>query len=157
MSRTIWICEKCGYSQENHFNVCPECGKHKQLDETDSYRTCVACIIGYPVATVPNFIGEHSSDTWKTECAAWLLSKRFLLISMGLFCDSSHSHVSVATANGLLPKTPYILSGDGPRGIRHSVIGFNGVIEHDPHPSNLGLCRDSGLLELDFIVRSPKG
>jgi hypothetical protein len=33
----------------------------------------------------------------------------------------------------------YLIWGVGPRGARHSCIGLNGEIVHDPHPSSAGL------------------
>jgi hypothetical protein len=32
-----------------------------------------------------------------------------------------------------------IADGDGPRGVRHSVVVLDGQIVHDPHPSRAGL------------------
>lgn len=33
----------------------------------------------------------------------------------------------------------YLMIGPGPRGINHAVVGFDGKMVHDPHPSKGGL------------------
>jgi len=37
------------------------------------------------------------------------------------------------------PKGYHILGGPGPRGFGHSVVGLNGEMVHDPHPSREGI------------------
>lgn len=90
---------------------------------------CLASVLDLPVAEVPNFAALGQNGYFKGLCA-WLLARGLYLFET----DEDPSHT---------PGTPdylnYIASGKSPRGLHHAVVMSEGVIVHDPHPSNAGL------------------
>lgn len=55
------------------------------------------------------------------------------------------------------PGVPIIVEGMSPRGRNHSVIYFNGVLAHDPHPDGGGIIgqMDNGQIHVTVLVNVP--
>src|SRR4051812_28515116 len=93
------------------------------------FAASIASILELPVEEVPNFCAH---EDFIQRLNSWLAPRGFF-------------YLEVQVAAGLKPEEifmwagSHIISGDGPRGLRHSVVGFAGVIAHDPHPSGAGL------------------
>lgn len=114
-------------------------GRGAEFEEPSGncFAACIASLLELPLEDVPNFC---DSDNWRERLAAWLRSH-------GLF------YLDVTLQEGAEPLDSewgyHVISGDGPRGCRHSVVGLAGVVVHDPHPKGgpLGPAnREYGLL-----------
>lgn len=108
----------------------------------DCLRAVVASIFELPLDAVPHFCDTGlerpgNKSVWAYALAGWCFTQ-------GVVVDP-HEVLN----EDLLPLSGVpgycILSGPGPRGWRHSVVGYQGRVVHDPHPS-----RD-GLVEIDEI------
>lgn len=102
------------------------------------FATCLACILEIPLDDVPNFC-EH--DNWRDETDKWLEP-------YGLFYQDI---VLIGDARDELTQYwgYHVISGDGPRGLRHSVVGYRGKMVHDPHPDGGGV---SGDIEYGLLI-----
>ena len=94
---------------------------------------CVASILEIPLEDVPNFVGETS----------WFSALRKFVLIHGY-------HLFELSPNYSLP-VYHLMIGPGPRSrdgkqIHHSVVGKEGSIIHDPHPSR------AGLLEVEYFL-----
>ena len=89
----------------------------------DCFRTAIACILETPPAEVPHFV---ESETWFMDCQKWLRNRGYCLVY--------EANPTYAEYWGY-----HLISGDGPRGMRHTVVGCGGEEVWDPHPSGDGL------------------
>jgi hypothetical protein len=103
------------------------------------FATALACILELPVEEVPNFC---ETDDWRLRVDAWLA--QFGLFYMDIELKDGLTAPEVFAAAGY-----HVISGDGPRGCRHSVVGRAGCFVHDPHPSGEGLLTKE---EFGFLV-----
>lgn len=90
------------------------------------FQACIASILEMPLKNVPHFMLERD---WITAFDSFLA--RFGLVSVTLDADQ---------VSGWKPTGFHLIGGKSPRGkFWHNVVGHNGEIVHDPHPSNDGL------------------
>jgi len=95
-----------------------------QRTDTDCLRACVASLLTVPYYDIPNF------DILPGQ---WLRFDRFMELQ-------SVRPVAIPAEKFCVPYNAYyLMQGISPRDIRHSVIGLNGKMVHDPHPSRAGL------------------
>ncbi len=100
------------------------------------FAACIASILEVSIDDVPHFMGKDWQERWNAFLANFHL---------GLFC--------IALPEGTAPPGWSILSGVSPRAKAlgeewlHSVVAFNGVVEHDPHPEGGGV-----LSTADWII-----
>jgi len=109
------------------------------------FAACIASILEVSLEEVPNFC---NFDDWRWRTNRWLAPRGLAYIDVTLSGD----------ARDLLVKDwgYHVVSGDGPRGHRHSVVGLRGEIVWDPHPSQTGFLGhphewEYGLLAKTFI------
>lgn len=91
------------------------------------FQACVASLLDLSMHEVPHFFDDF--EHWPMNFHRWLDAR-------GL--------TSVQFSEADLDARPsfwghHIITGPSPRGGRHGVIGLNGSIAFDPHPSNDGL------------------
>lgn len=109
--------------------------------EGNCFEACLASIMEVPIEIFPGY-----------KDADWLaLYNRFLGANFGLqlLLIAGEQHQLFKVQFGM--DCHHLISGQGPRGLKHSVVGLNGRMVHDPHPDG------SGLVEVDtwdFLVRS---
>lgn len=101
----------------------------KMGDQGNCFATAIGCILNRDPAEIPNFC--CIADNWREATNEWLKS-------LGLF------YMDVSLPGDLRDELTrfwgwHVISGDGPRGRRHAVVGWRGDIYHDPHPSRDGL------------------
>lgn len=113
----------------------------------DCQRAVIASLLDLPISEVPHFLAE--SD--RTAVGFYSLIDDFL---------EAHGYEMAwhATPTYHLRKGQDIyhqISGPSPRGngTWHAVVGLNGEIVHDPHPSKAGLAGDSSEWRHSFLVR----
>lgn len=89
-------------------------------------QACIASILEIPLDRVPNFMLE---DDLTTALDSFLA--QFRLVSITLVASQ---------VSGWEPTGFHLIGGASPRGeVGHSVVGHNGEMVHDPHPSGDGL------------------
>jgi len=89
----------------------------KDESRGDCMRACVASILELDPKDVPHF-----AEDWPRSWFAWERARSLFLMTH----DKAPAGYSIA-------------NGDGPRGVKHSVIHLDGKMVHDPHPSRAGL------------------
>ena len=99
----------------------------------DCARAVVASLLDLPISEVPHFLAE--SD--RTAFGFYTLIEEFL---------EKHGYDVAWNATPLYhlkegEDVYHWISGPSPRGggMHHAVVGLNGLIAHDPHPSRAGL------------------
>ena len=98
------------------------------------YQTCLAMLLGVPAADLPDqtAIREAGGD-YEAAITAFLARRGLVLTdlppSFGYL-----GRVARSATRGL-----HVMSGPGPRGRPHAVVGRLGSIWWDPHPSREGL------------------
>ncbi len=96
----------------------------------DCFAACIASILEVPLADVPNFCAEKA---WYTALNLWLGPRGLYYVEVLVPDDAPY----------VRDWGFHVISGDGPRGCRHSIVGFGGKMVHDPHPSRAGLLAGS--------------
>lgn len=116
----------------------PEDGQHG-----DCMRACIASVLDLPISEVPHFAqldAEGKGNFW---------------LMVAEFC--AEQGYSFVTVPGRIIWTNdevyHIISGPSPRRGHHAVVGRNGQIVFDPHPSRAGLAGDPKDWHFDFLVR----
>ena len=113
----------------------------------------IASIVGFPIHIVPNFVAK---PLWLLETQRWLNSYGWGLVKIPW---------PKCPFGGQFPPSVVVLSGWGPRGVGHSVVGRveldkEGIaslrIIHDPHPSRAGLDLARGELYVSFLFQIGK-
>ena len=98
----------------------------------DCQRACIASLLELDINRVPHF-GESGDDL------EFHLSLNSFLAKHGYF----HLEVSRVDFDDVWfegsPDCYHLIYGRTCRGTWHAVVGFNGEIAHDPHPSRAGL------------------
>lgn len=90
------------------------------------FQACVASLLELPICEVPHFC----------DCNSWPMNFHRWLEARGL-TSVQFSQQDLDGRSGFWGY--HIIAGPSPRHGRHGVIGYNGEIVFDPHPSNEGL------------------
>lgn len=114
----------------------------------DCMRACVASILDLHISEVPHFLRESKGDPegfWNgiyDFCEARGLGY--------LPVQAEFNPTRAADFGGY-----HIIGGPSPRGggLLHAVVGFNGAIAFDPHPSKAGLAGAPKSWTFDYVVR----
>ena len=99
--------------------------------EGNCVQACLASVLELPLDAVPNFV---TMDDWCGEMEKWLLKlyglqPLFLKLRREIEVDDWR------------PFGYHLMGGMGPRGLKHSVVGYRGEIKWDPHPDRGGLVK----------------
>lgn len=116
----------------------------------DCQRAVIASLLELPITEVPHFLKESGGDStnyWE-RLQAFCRSRGFAYLVIparsggGFFGDDGDVF--------------HEISGPSPRGngITHAVVGCNGQIVFDPHPSRAGLAGDSSQWEYGYLVKA---
>lgn len=96
------------------------------------FQAALASIFELPLEEVPNFCCVADPSDWYSAANEWLGKKYGLWLLLVGKWDGA--------AQPPTPRGYHLISGRSPRrGVRHSVVGLNGQMVHDPHPSGDGL------------------
>ncbi len=104
----------------------------------DCLRACIASILETSIENIPHFLRSGSAKDCNNELNLFLAKRGLFLL------DVEYSGAkAILDANILIGHACYhLIAGPSPRhkDLYHSVVGRNGDIIHDPHPSrdNLG-------------------
>ncbi len=111
-------------------------------------QACIASMLDLPLDSVPHFMQDFPDNPW-IAAKKWIKEQGYIVFS---FCTTAASVLDSLYIEGVCQNIQgtecfvpryCILSGPGPRGVNHAVIGqANGYgvkIIHDPHHSREGL------------------
>lgn len=106
-----------------------------ELGRGNCFAACLASILELPIIDVIHF-PDGKYPLWRDIVNDWLASKDMFFIDIALNNDMRDSQVRYWGH--------HIIMGDSPRSgdIRHAVVGYQGKIVFDPHPSRDGLIGD---------------
>lgn len=96
------------------------------------FQACLASVFEIPIESVPEFT-EMSDLEWRKQFQDWCI-KKFDVMPIDLLVENKKSF-------GWVPLGYHLINGPSPRGNNfwHSVVGYNGNMIFDPHPSKEGL------------------
>lgn len=108
-------------------------GRGSEFDEPpgDCFATAIASVLELPRERVPNFCAGDRN--WWSRLQEWLRPFGFFYLEISL-AENDPDAKEILKSFGW-----HIITGQGPRGAKHSVVGYAGEIIHDPHPSDDGL------------------
>jgi len=110
--------------------------------EGNCFAACIASLLEIDLDSVPDFYLLFQAN-WFDKFNEWLHPLGFSAIII--------SHHAIHQEVGLPSDCYYLMGGMSPRGIMHSVIGLDGKMVHDPHPSGEGLVNVD---DYTFFVRT---
>lgn len=113
----------------------------------DCWRTCIACLLDLKPDEVPHFALQGKNYFESTQ--SWLHER-----GMALYEYAYRDDFLMQGIKGCF----HILSGPSPRdpvNVRHSVIGLDGQVVWDPHPTQAGLhdANDKSSWYITLIIR----
>ncbi len=103
------------------------------------FSTAVGCILEIHPDELPNFCAE---EDWRAATNLYLKSRGLFYLDVAIPGDMRAEHLFEFAGY-------HVISGEGPRGCRHSVVGYKGKMVHDPHPSGEGLKTEE---EFGFLI-----
>lgn len=114
----------------------------------DCHRAVIASLLEIPISEVPHFAQDSQGDVDKY----WTMIQDFL-------GNRGYAYLTIPADGGAMffgdhPGVYHEISGPDPRGgsMMHAVIGKDGEVVFDPHPSRAGLSGDTSDWEYGFIV-----
>ena len=129
---------------DQEFVHAPEIGQHG-----DCQRAVIASLLDLPISAVPHFLQEANGDA----VGFWEGLQAFCR-SKGLAYFTVPARAGAAFF-GADDGIYHEISGPSPRGngVTHAVVGKDGQVFFDPHPSKAGLAGDPGQWEFSYLVR----
>lgn len=116
----------------------------KPVDQTmfgslsgNCYPACLASILEIELGDVPNFCAQN----WLARTEEWLRTEHDCTL-LGFRPKGEGAFYCV-------PAMYHIIAGKSSRGLDHAVVGFQGKMVHDPHPSHDGLIAAE---EFEFLI-----
>ncbi len=107
----------------------------------DCWRTSIACLLDLPPQEVPHFALKGARE-FLAATQEWLRRRGLALTDFDANAISDGYHLLV----GPSPRNPQT--------VLHCVVGLDGRIAWDPHPSRAGLHGDSSNWHTAYIVRN---
>jgi hypothetical protein len=129
--------------QTQEFIHAPDIGQHG-----DCQRAVIASLLDLPISSVPHFLQVADGDPtiyWET-LQTFVRTHGFAYLTMPARAGQAFF--------GDEGDVFHEISGPSPRGngVRHAVVGCNGEIVFDPHPSRAGLAGDPATWEHAYLV-----
>lgn len=129
---------------DQEFVHLPEIGQYG-----DCQRAVVASLLELPIAEVPHFLALSKNDPseyWDM-LQAFCRARGFAYLTMPARCG--------ALFFGEVGDVYHEIAGPSPRGngVTHAVVGCNGELFFDPHPSRAGLAGDPATWEHSYLVK----
>lgn len=93
--------------------------------EGNCMQACIASLFNIPLGDVPNFAAVKN----------WFKVLNDFVKDRGFYIYERHSQEGYLW----IPRAYTLVAGQSSRGCKHLVIYKNGVLFHDPHPSNEGI------------------
>lgn len=123
----------------------PDIGQHG-----DCQRAVIASLLELPIIEVPHFLQDAQGDSV------------LYYEALQRFCrQHGFVYLTVPARSGVAffgnkNNIYHEISGPSPRGngVYHAVVGCNGEVVHDPHPSRAGLAGDPATWEYSYLVKA---
>ena len=118
----------------------------------DCYRATLATLLGLDTAQVPHFLHDNcDARTFNTRVNEYLA--QFGLVYMSFNAWDIPQWKKDA---GITMPIYHEITDDSPRfsGTGHSVVGCDGKVFHDPHPTKLGLPKVTEARTIGFLVQA---
>jgi len=118
----------------------------------DCYRATLATLLGLDTAQVPHFLHDNcDARTFNTRVNEYLA--QFGLVYMSFNAWDIPQWKKDA---GITMPIYHEITDDSPRfsGTGHSVVGCDGKVFHDPHPTKLGLPKVTETRTIGFLVQA---
>ncbi len=115
----------------------------------DCQRACIASLLDLPISEVPHFLHDNTNDAaeFNRRINAFLAPRGLVHLETAAFDFAEH----------IKSDCFHMIYGPASRGFCHAVVGFNGEVLHDPHPSRAGLLPDRrDEWTFGFLVRTGK-
>ena len=130
---------------DQEFTSQPEIGQFG-----DCQRAVIASLLDLPISDVPHFLQEangNSGSFWEG-IQAFCRKQGYVYLTVPARCGAAFF--------GDDGNVYHEISGPSPRGggLFHAVVGCNGDIVFDPHPSREGLAGDPAKWEHAYLVRA---
>lgn len=115
----------------------------------DCMRACIASLLGLSAEAVPHFLEEGNASKYHKRIADFLDARGLMLLEIPAL---DYNRLKWNHHQGDLY---HLMSGPSPRGkgMYHSVVGKNGVVWFDPHPSRHGLAGPMSEWDVTFLVQ----
>lgn len=102
------------------------------VEQGNCFQASLASILELSLSDVPHFVGLWPDDDWVNRVDEWLLNHFGLYL---LYVTPTN-----AQNEPLVPFGFHLMGGpERASGIPHSVVGYQGMMIHDPNPVSLGL------------------
>ena len=127
---------------DQEFTHQPEIGQYG-----DCQRAVIASLMELPISEVPHFaqIAKDDSDTFWCSLQAFCESKGYAYLTVPARCGAAF----FGDCEGVYHE----ISGPSPRGdFWHAVVGLDGQVAFDPHPSRAGLAGDPAEWQHSYLV-----
>jgi hypothetical protein len=121
----------------------------------DCFRACIASLLEMNIEDVPHFVEIYENNPelhkkpWLKVVNDWLKEIGYYYIEISY--NGYHPGAFKAWAG--IDEYYHILCGKSPRGCSHAVIGKNGKIFFDPHPSHEGFVNPEEEWTMGLILR----
>ena len=121
----------------------------------DCQRAVIASLLNLPRDEVPHFNGIAKGDParfWQ-ELQGFLSLRNFAYLTLPASVLPTSGNSGAAFYGTTIP-VYHEIAGPSPRdpNVYHAVVGLNGKIVHDPHPSRAGLAGDPAEWEYSYLV-----
>lgn len=118
----------------------------------DCFRACLASLLELPISEVPHIMHDNPPvEVYRQRTNSFLAEHDLFLFTVGGLWDFEEWR----STNCIIRDVYHIISDRSPRfpDAFHAVIGKNGEVVHDPHPTKLGLPTVSDERVFEFLVR----
>lgn len=101
------------------------------------FQAAVASVLELPLELIPHFVKDHPGEgsEWWIAFLEWLEPQGLYAVNYGTTYEDGTPLLD-GTIRGW-----HLMGGESPRDNHHSVVGWNGKMIFDPHPSRDGLSK----------------
>ena len=116
----------------------------------DCFRACIASLLEMNIQNVPHFLDGENPYKWYEELSEWLGNMGLAYFEYPISEQGIDKWKELFKSIGV--PVYHEICGASPRGnFNHSVIGCNGQVIFDPHPSRSGL---ETISSYGFIIKT---
>lgn len=114
----------------------------------DCMRATIASLLELPSEQVPHFYEKGTAEDFDATLREFLQSLGYALLNLSYWEWKNFPDICYG-----LKAVHHMISGPTERGTYHAVVGCDGEVAHDPHPSNAGLLEDKTDWHFSFLIK----